>query len=84
MQKDVHSRQAFRPWAVFLAVMAFLVAAGGYAYYRYESDRIRQEKYAELAAIGELKAGQIQQWRHERIERCLEIHKGPVFQQGVG
>jgi hypothetical protein len=59
--------------AVYLRLVSVfcLVAIGfmclGAIYYHYESDRIRNEKYDEIAAIAKLKADSIQDWRRSRL-----------------
>ena len=63
---------ARRKWAAVLAVIVLVLAAGGYGFYRVEAQHIRRDKYNELAAIGELKAGEIARWRQERLDDVLE------------
>ncbi len=72
-----------RVWmAVFILLTAILLA-GGYGYYRGEAERIRQEKYHDIAAIAELKAGQIQQWRRERLADARRATRSPFFRQAL-
>jgi hypothetical protein len=59
--------QAKRTWAAIFAVVVLGLMVGGYGLYREEAQYIRLDRYNELAAIGELKAGQIAQWREERL-----------------
>ncbi len=84
MEKGVHSGPARLLWVVLLIVVAFAVAAGGYAYYQYETERIRQKKYEDLAAIGELKAGQIKQWRQEQLNDLWRSSRTPFFGKALG
>lgn len=49
-------------------VVSLSLAVGGYLYYRHQAQVLRAEKYSDLRAIADLKAGQIVQWRHERVE----------------
>ncbi|MEW5725945.1 MAG: hypothetical protein AB1896_22745, partial [Thermodesulfobacteriota bacterium] len=53
--------------ALLFGLIALSLAAGGYWFNRYEAQVIRKEKYIELEAIAELKAGQIAAWRRERL-----------------
>ncbi len=48
------------------AVIALILVIAGCLYYGTEKKAITREQQHTLAAIGELKAGQIQQWRYER------------------
>lgn len=63
-------------------IMAFL--AMGILHYRKELDRIRQEQYLGIAAVGELKSGQIDQWRFERKADAMVIAKDPFLVRAVG
>ena len=79
MGKRGHSSLARSIWAAIFLLSTIAVLAGGYAYYRYETERIRQEKYQEIAAIGKLKADQINQWRRERLGDLQRSSKAPFF-----
>ncbi|MBL0312754.1 MAG: GAF domain-containing protein [Holophagaceae bacterium] len=68
--------------AIFAAISVTLLAAG-YGYYRREAEEIRQEKYEEIAAIGELKSSQIQQWRKERLADAGRFAGGPTLSRAV-
>jgi len=83
MGKEVHSGLALVLWVAFFVGATLALIAGGYWYYRTETERIRTEKYQELAAIGKLKAGQIQAWRQERLGDVRRSSKAPFFGQAV-
>jgi PAS domain S-box-containing protein len=70
-------------FGIVLAAIILAFLAGGYAYHRIETEHIRQEKHAELAAIGELKAGQIAQWRQERLADATQAARSPFFRQAL-
>ena len=70
------------PVAIFVAITLVLLAAG-YGYYRKEAEDIRREKGEAIAAIGELKSGQIQQWRKERLADAKRFAKGPVLSRAA-
>ncbi|HOI17081.1 MAG TPA: PocR ligand-binding domain-containing protein, partial [Geobacteraceae bacterium] len=70
-----------RTWAILFAVFAVTVLAGGYGYYRAEEGRISREKYREIAAIAELKEGQIRQWRTERLADVRRPAESPFFRR---
>ena len=68
MADEVRSGLARSLWVAVFVGASLALVAGGYWYYRAETERIRTEKYQELAAIAALKSGQIQSWRQERIK----------------
>ena len=72
-----------RFWVVVFALVSLGVMAGGLAYYRYEQDHIRQEKYQELAAIADLKVRQILEWRRERLDDANRIARSPFLRQAI-
>ena len=80
---DSRTGPRLRTWAVLFALMALALLAGGYGYYRGEAERIRQGKYHDIAAIGELKAGQIQQWRQGRLADARLAARSPFFQRAL-
>jgi 1,4-alpha-glucan branching enzyme len=77
--KNANVASAHRLWAPLLAVVALASAVAGYAYYRAEAERIRQEKYHELAAVAQLKAGQIIEWRIERLADAERLARDPLL-----
>ena len=62
--------------AVF-AVFYLALFIGGHLYFRREHAEIRSQAFRELAAIGELKANQIKQWRKERQADALRAASDP-------
>ncbi|MDQ5911170.1 MAG: hypothetical protein QG599_3267, partial [Pseudomonadota bacterium] len=64
-------------------LIAVLLLAGGYGYYRAEAERIREEKYHDIAAISTLKVGQIQQWRQERLADAHRMAGSPFFRRAL-
>jgi len=76
--------RAMRRWLILLVgVVSLSLAAGGYWYYRHEVDLIRAEKYHDLKAIADLKADQIVQWRHDRLEDARVHSTAPFFRNAV-
>ena len=78
--------QAFptrRFWVAVFALVSLGVMAGGLAYYRYEQNHIRREKYQELAAIADLKVRQILEWRRERLDDANRIARSPFLRKAI-
>ena len=68
---------------VVFTLIALALLAGGYRYYQGETERIRQEKYHDIAAIGELKTGQILQWRQQRLADAHRSQASPFFRRAL-
>jgi PAS domain S-box-containing protein len=83
MAKRVHFGSAPWLWVAVFLVAALALVAGGYWYYRSETERIRRERHHEIAAIGKLKAAQIEQWREEQLSDVRRSTKAVFFQQAV-
>jgi PAS domain S-box-containing protein len=60
-----------------LIIIFFILAAGigvaGYLYYQNQKEYIKKDKQEDLAAIAELKVGQIVNWRQERMADAKNI-----------
>lgn len=78
--RNSHASRARRVWAAIFAPITLALLAGGYGYYHLEAERIRQEKYQEIAAISALKADQIRKWRQERLADARLLAGSPFFQ----
>ncbi len=72
-----------RIWVTVFALLTLALLAGGYGYFQGETERIRQEKYHDIAAIAQLKAGQISQWRQERLADARRASRSPFFQRAL-
>ncbi len=83
MAKPVHSGLPRWLWVALLIGVTLVLLVGGFWYYRAERERIRTEKYQEIAAIAALKAGQIQAWRQERLGDAKCLLNDPFFRQAV-
>jgi PAS domain S-box-containing protein len=73
------------PWR-YAAVFVFassLVGAGGFLYYRDQSESIKEEKKKELATIVELKVQQIEAWRKERVADAYAISRNQITSRAV-
>lgn len=67
-----------------LAVITLALIAGGCWYYRVQTDHIRQDTYLEIAAVGKLKADQVQQWRKERQRDADRLAHSSFTRKAVG
>ena len=64
--------------ALFLG-LAFSIAAIGYFYWEKEANLIRKGRQEALSAIADLKAGQIEKWRAERMGDAGVLYDNRVF-----
>ena len=64
-------------WTGLIAVGAVALVALGYGYYGTESRQIRRERYQAIAAIGTLKADQLQLWRQTRLDHAAALSRAP-------
>lgn len=70
-------------WTVLFILTTLVVLAGGYRYFSYEMNRIRQEKLLDLTSVAELKTAEIQQWRLERLADAQRNVDSPLFRDAV-
>ena len=64
-------------WTGLLVAGVVALAALGYGYYGTESRQIRRERYQAIAAIGTLKADQLQLWRQSRLDHAAALSRAP-------
>jgi hypothetical protein len=65
-----------------VGVFAFLllgIGAANFFFYRAESTASRDQTMAQLAAIADLKAQQIDNWRRERLGDAGAVHDNPLI-----
>jgi two-component system, cell cycle sensor histidine kinase and response regulator CckA len=72
-----------RSLLILASLLVVVILFGGYGYYHVEAVRINEDKYLELAAIGELKSVQIQQWRQERLADVRRPTRSPFFRRSM-
>src|SRR4030042_2294943 len=68
-------------WLLLSLAVFILIISGGYFYYQYEENSIRQEKYGDLKTIADLKINQITQWRGERLADAHVFAESPFIRQ---
>ncbi len=72
-----------KTWAILFTVSVVAVVACGYGFYRVSAQRIYLDKYSELEAIGNLKVGEISQWRKERLADATKNMESPLFRKAT-
>ncbi|HTP58682.1 MAG TPA: PAS domain S-box protein, partial [Spirochaetia bacterium] len=72
-----------RVWIGALCALSVGVAAGGVLFYREAQAQARDAKYTEIAGVGRVKAGQIRQWRSERLSDAVVAADSPFLERAV-
>jgi len=72
-----------RTWAAGFALVALVILAGGYGFYRVETGGVRDAKFQSIAGIAELKAAQLLQWRSERLTDARRSADSPFFRRAL-
>ena len=83
MNETFQTRLSWRNQAAWFAVAALGLVIASYAYYRLEVNSLRQERYEDIKSIADLKAGQIQRWRRERLADAGRTVKSPLLSKAV-
>ena len=73
-----HASPAFGFLLIFAALTIGIVT-GGYAYYRNIERQYRAEVQQNLAAVADLKVGELAQWRKERRADAYMLHDNPIL-----
>lgn len=69
--------------ALFTAASVVVLAAGSY-YYQRRVAHIQEDSYLELHAISDLKCGEIQRWRKERVAQVRGLSRNSARTRAVG
>jgi PAS domain S-box-containing protein len=67
----------------FVVFLSLVFIAGGLVFYRFEVNRIKQEKYQIIRTIAGFKAEQILMWRTQRLTDVGLTARSPFFLSGV-
>jgi PAS domain S-box-containing protein len=68
----------FKLFAIFMLLLAMIVFAG-VCYFLVQKNYIVQNEQDKLAAIAELRVGQVVRWRNERLNHIEYIYNNPLF-----
>ncbi|MBK8182516.1 MAG: GAF domain-containing protein [Candidatus Competibacteraceae bacterium] len=80
---DSHANARSRNRMAAFTLFILILSVGAYDYYQDQRERIRQEKYQEIAAISQLKASDIERWRQRRLADAERIAKNPFIQKSL-
>ncbi|MBK7867492.1 MAG: hypothetical protein IPJ75_11210 [Ignavibacteriales bacterium] len=69
--------------ALLFCGISFLLIVGGIVYYRYEAEKIRKSRYAEIHSLAKLKSEVLSNWLRERQSDILVISESPIYQDAV-
>jgi len=78
MQRHDSDHMLTRLVGVF-SLLAFCIGLSGYLYYANQKEQLKRNIQDELSAIADLKVGQIDSWRRERMEDGTSIFKARFF-----
>ena len=70
-------------WIAFFLFAVLLISLLGHQQFKAEEDQERSERSQELTAIGALKAGQIAEWRKERLSDVIRFAQGPTLTRAI-
>jgi hypothetical protein len=77
MEEDKNTKFQYLGITAILCLLAIGYISLGVLYYRYEDQRIKDDKFGEVSVIAKLKAESIQEWRRNRIVDVLRV-TGPL------
>ncbi|MDA8424579.1 MAG: PAS domain S-box protein [Treponema sp.] len=67
----------------FAVLIAIVLGAAGFLFGHAEYMRVRKARYKDLAAIGALKAAQIEAWRADFRDDCILASRSPLLLAGL-
>ena len=70
-------------WISVLILVGVGIALAGLWYYRVEKDRIRKERYADIASVADLKIEQIESWRLDRLDDARVLSGSPFTRRAI-
>ncbi len=70
-------------WIAVFFIAVLLISLLGHMQFRIEEEQEHSERAQELTAIGALKAGQIAEWRKERLSDAIRFAQGPTLTRAI-
>ena len=83
MERDKIARSVHFRWMAIFCLVAVVFIALGVFYYRYEAQRIEDDKYEDISVIANLKADSIQDWRRQRLADVKRVAIGPLVRKEI-
>ncbi|MGO9738648.1 MAG: PAS domain S-box protein, partial [Desulfomonilaceae bacterium] len=83
MEKELHRRLRRRGWVALFVAVTLVILILGYGYYAHETERIRFQKYEDIAGIAKLKVGHIQAWRKGLLSAVSELSNGAAIKNWI-
>jgi signal transduction histidine kinase len=80
MEKDKIVNAVHFRWVAIFCLVTLVYIGIGIFYYRYESQRIENDKYEDISVIAKLKADSIQEWRTHRLADVRRV-PGPLVKR---
>ena len=80
MEKDKIVNAVHFRWVAIFCLVTLVYIGIGIFYYRYESQRIENDKYEDISVIAKLKADSIQEWRMHRLADVRRV-PGPLVKR---
>ena len=80
MEKDKIVYAVHFRWVAIFCLVTLVYIGIGIFYYRYESQRIENDKYEDISVIAKLKADSIQEWRMHRLADVRRV-PGPLVKR---
>lgn len=78
-KSNIDKRKQF----ILLTIAFVILCSSGWLFFKIQKAQIRKEKSLELAAIGDLKAHQIEEWITERKAESYYFHYNTIFKTAV-
>ena len=83
MEKGKIFKSAHLRWVFFFCLVAIGFISIAVFYYRYEAQRIQDDKYEDLSAIAKLKTESIQDWRRNRLADVQRMSFVPLVREEI-
>lgn len=82
MKQQTSFQKSFYYFIIFL-FLALVIILTAIFFYQYRKGKIKEEKYIELSAIGDLKVNQIVSWRTEKLSDASVISRDEILNEVI-